>query len=722
MDGKIQDYITFFLTGRLDGGSLMPMDPVYRPAAFGPYSDLTSLRYDFPLVLNRADAGRALQSLSHLVDDAVADLADDPERDRIARHGYAIEMDLRRELDVSGSGDFHELWHAASDRLSKEREDAIKDSADLLWNLFNTEGIILDAERSVPFRAVRHLWSAVQADKAKDFRRKTERLLLKLRGILNAEVANSATGRAPEALRAGVGAGFTNAFDFTGMSKILMDSKPISALSDGRRQRIRDLIEVLEGQKFFSLGNEEAATYEFAFECSSEALKAYKERHAEAVSLTRALKMAELEAAGEYRERMHDRIFEGFGERGLGFEDLAELPDYLVCAEADELDAQESSGIVEMLSAGIPVKIIVRTDDALQPSPVAEGHANLGGRSKSLVDLAIGLADVFVLQAGASQLFKERDGLVRGLSYTGPSLFSVYSGSGKESKGIPAYLASAAATESRVFPSLTYDPSAGHDWSSRMSVGNNPSPEDDWPDHRLRCQNSSLQAETVSAPFTPADLMATDARYFNRFAIVPDGADDEGLVPLNDLKDFELEGLPEEVPYIMLVGEDNRLRKAVVDLRTLTEVRRCLAMWHSLQELGGIHNSHAERLLAKERSERALDVTVSEAPLTVAVTVGETATAEPEEVEDAIAEPVGDDPFIETARCTSCDECIQINGKMFAYDENKQAYIADPDAGTFRQLVEAAEGCQVSIIHTGKPRNPNEPGIEDLIKRAEDFQ
>jgi len=62
-----------------------------------------------------------------------------------------------------------------------------------------------------------------------------------------------------------------------------------------------------------------------------------------------------------------------------------------------------------------------------------------------------------------------------------------------------------------------------------------------------------------------------------------------------------------------------------------------------------------------------------------------------------------------------------VNGKLFAYDENKQAYIVDPDAGTFRQLVEAAEGCQVSVIHPGKPRNLKEPGLEDLIKRAEPF-
>ena len=59
---------------------------------------------------------------------------------------------------------------------------------------------------------------------------------------------------------------------------------------------------------------------------------------------------------------------------------------------------------------------------------------------------------------------------------------------------------------------------------------------------------------------------------------------------------------------------------------------------------------------------------------------------------------------------------------MFAYDENKQAYIRDPDAGTFRDLVEAAESCQVCIIHPGKPRNPQEPGLDELIERAAAFR
>lgn len=58
---------------------------------------------------------------------------------------------------------------------------------------------------------------------------------------------------------------------------------------------------------------------------------------------------------------------------------------------------------------------------------------------------------------------------------------------------------------------------------------------------------------------------------------------------------------------------------------------------------------------------------------------------------------------------------------MFSYNDNRQAYIADPDAGTFAELVEAAENCQVAIIHPGKPRNPAEPGLEELVKRAAPF-
>jgi hypothetical protein len=80
-----------------------------------------------------------------------------------------------------------------------------------------------------------------------------------------------------------------------------------------------------------------------------------------------------------------------------------------------------------------------------------------------------------------------------------------------------------------------------------------------------------------------------------------------------------------------------------------------------------------------------------------------------------------DAPSIETARCTTCEECVKINNRMFVYDANKQAVLADLKAGTYRELVEAAEACQVSIIHPGKPLDPGEPGLDELLQRAEPF-
>jgi pyruvate-ferredoxin/flavodoxin oxidoreductase len=93
----------------------------------------------------------------------------------------------------------------------------------------------------------------------------------------------------------------------------------------------------------------------------------------------------------------------------------------------------------------------------------------------------------------------------------------------------------------------------------------------------------------------------------------------------------------------------------------------------------------------------------------------------------AVAEEEDDDddfrmePWIETTRCTTCNECTNLNGRMFVYDQNKQAYIKDPLAGTFAQMVQAAERCPAGIIHPGDPLNPKEKDLEKWIERAKPF-
>jgi pyruvate-ferredoxin/flavodoxin oxidoreductase len=77
--------------------------------------------------------------------------------------------------------------------------------------------------------------------------------------------------------------------------------------------------------------------------------------------------------------------------------------------------------------------------------------------------------------------------------------------------------------------------------------------------------------------------------------------------------------------------------------------------------------------------------------------------------------------YIDSNRCTSCNECTGINNRMFAYNDDKQAFVKDASAGTFQQLVLAAERCPVSIIHPGTPLDPKEKDLAKWIKRAERF-
>jgi ferredoxin len=104
----------------------------------------------------------------------------------------------------------------------------------------------------------------------------------------------------------------------------------------------------------------------------------------------------------------------------------------------------------------------------------------------------------------------------------------------------------------------------------------------------------------------------------------------------------------------------------------------------------------------------------------------ESAPAEEEAVVEAPPAPAEeeisfDEPWIDSMLCTSCDDCLAINKMMFAYNEDKQCFIKDAKAGTFAQLVQAAELCPAKCIHPGKPLNPGEPGLDELIKRAEPF-
>jgi ferredoxin len=343
--------------------------------------------------------------------------------------------------------------------------------------------------------------------------------------------------------------------------------------------------------------------------------------------------------------------------------------------------------------------------------------------------MAMGLNEVYVLQTSSSNLLRSRDRLWRGLAYRGPALFSVFSGASAKASDLPPYLVAAAAMESRAFPAFSYDPSAGPNWATRFYLDANSQVDQDWPVQSFSYEDELHQRVSENLAFTLVDFVASDRRYAAHLARVPRALWNGSLITVSEGLASERKGLPDKVPSVAMVDADNVLQKVIVDERLIREARRCLEAWHSLQELGGVHNSHAKKLLAREK--RAWEDSMEQAAQALAVSApapapaaapAAPAAAASAVVAEAEPERSPDEAYIETARCSTCNECTTINGKMFAYDKNQQARIVDINAGSYAQLVEAAESCQVSIIHPGKPRNPKEAGLEELIKRAEAFQ
>ncbi|MDE2183837.1 MAG: hypothetical protein KGJ78_12535 [Alphaproteobacteria bacterium] len=708
VDVQAVDPPVFYATGKQPAGAAPAR---LWPAALAPYRDLANLRFDFPLILTSGKAGAPVISLSDAVNAVLQEIAP-PGRDgeTLRRTVLRIERAVRKRAAGGAKGTLSEMWAAAAANL----EEAARSEAQKAWAALGLDGTVLDCHQGTAAILMAHLWSAAQNEKARQFLATAAKLSAALSGILRADYLRSAEGRSPQSLQAAMGGALQSLFDFSEMSALLPKATARDALPESRRRRLAWALAVLEQQRFFAVPGKAHAPanepYGFRFDNCGEALAAYRARLPELTELVKAMAVAELEIDGAYNEGRHDAYFSGFDAGSLRAEDRARFPDYLLVL-GDESEPFDNTGVLAVLSSGIPLKIVLNVGDLA----TGDDPAALGVRSTDIATLAAALGNVFVLQSAGSNLYALHERLSRGLAFAGPALFSVYAP--PATAHLPAYLAAAAAMQSRAFPAFTYDPGAGSDLASRFSLENNPQPEADWTTSVLEYADGDLQRVRQEVAFTFVDFLACDPRQLHHFAVAPAGYD--RLAPA-----AEAIGVPSRsaVPFVAVSDADNRLARLIADERAVDAARRCLEKWHRLQELGGVHNSHAERLLERERKaweERAPQASAAEAaPPSAPVAVAEAPVTEaPAEVERAPG-----DAFIETPRCSSCNECTQINSRMFAYNGDKQAYIADVKAGSFAQLVEAAENCQIGIIHPGKPVNLAESGLEALIERAGPFQ
>jgi ferredoxin len=730
MDSQLRSQVVFHLTGHQpnDGGAGQPLPAGLRPALLALYRKLESIRHDFPVVL-AAGPGEYVASLTAAVDGALRAAAPQgPQGEAMRKRALHVERLIREAVANGAQGTLLQAWDTAV--AGAGTDDAWRRDMAAVRNALAVDGELLGCDSRLPSRFLRHAWAVVQGEKARAARARIDALVLRLEGILRADYARSAVAFQAANLQQTFGGTHQALFNFATMSRLLAPAASQGGLDASRRARIEWALRTLREQAFFpppaDPGTHTADFSGFAFDSVSAALDSYRHRLPDMLSLLKALSLAELEVEGQFVEQLHAPIFDGMQSQDLTAAELQFFPDYLVALDSDAPGVQADLG--NALSSGMPVKVLLEVRDLLEEAAPGQGRFSFGMRGSQLASMAMTFGDAFVLQSTASNLLQMRDRLQRGLRHAGPALFSVYAPADDEGS-LPGYLAAASAMQSRAFPAFSYDPGRGADSASRFSLENNPQPDLDWPVEFLTYADHDLQAVTEELAFTFVDFLLADRRHSRHFAVVPRANWGEGLISARQWLESPPADAAAGLPCVLAVDDADLLCRVVVDERMMRAAQRCRETWHRLQELGGIHDARAEALLAREKAlweqARAVEAAAlapaaiaaapGDQPPVVAV-VADTAAAEDE------AAPNPDVAYIETLRCSSCNECTLASPKMFAYDQNKQAYIVDLKAGSYRQLVEAAESCQVSVIHPGKPWNPDEPGLDELIERARPFR
>lgn len=729
-----------------------------QPALFGAYRNLSKLRYDYPLVLiDDASGGDFVKSLKDITDGLLQEIAPHGiAGEKLRQQVLSLEQEIRELVAGGRKGSLLKLWNAAQrkviSRTDKAARKALRNNLLRARNSLGCDGALVDCDAEFPARFMTHVWAVSQQAKKGRLRARVEELAQKLSNILRVDFMHSEEARGAENLKRSMGSADQTMFDFQTMSRILRTVPAGGPLPGKRRKRINAALSVLKSHKFVMQTNKpgrevrQKAALKFVFDNCDQALTAFQDRMRDMVELVNAISIAELEIDNHYNESKHDPFFDRFDEKLLRSEDLALFPSYLICLSDGIKSAAEQTAFFEILSSGLPFKFLVQCNDILEELSFGSGQMTFGIRGQHLASMALGMNNAFVLQAGSSSLYRLRKPILRGMANQLPTLFSVFSGcvemagkSGGKRLEVAPYLRAAAAVDARAFPCFFNDPNAGNDWASRFSLDGNPQADTGWLSHQLQYEDSEHQRASEDIAFTFVDFVACDRRYAENFACVPRAKWHHDMVPVDKFLRLDADTAATKVPYIWMIDESNGLHRAIVEDRLIDAARRCRDLWHGLRERGRVNNSDArtqlaeaketreqekERLLAEKSGqtgygpERPASSALEEAAVTGQV------TAPPETTEAATPETADlspDEPYIEMSRCTTCNECTEINNKMFVYNENMQAYIADPDAGSYRQLVEAAESCQVCIIHPGLPRDPNEPNLDELIARAESF-
>lgn len=467
----------------------------------------------------------------------------------------------------------------------------------------------------------------------------------------------------------------------------------------------------------------------------------------------KAIRLAELELQGGYKSAEHDEFFTYFNWHQFSDEEWHLCPPVVAVGGDGAMYDIGFQNLSRVMASGKPIKTLVLDTQVYsntggqactsgflgQISDMAQHGKAIKGKEEIRKEIGlIGMAHrtTYVLQSTIAYPSQMIEGFIQGLMARRPALFNIFCACQPE-HGIGDDMGEHQAkliVESRAYPLFRYNPDRGKTPQECFDLDGNPAMDEKWPKYTIDYLDGKRE-KSMELPMTFADYAITEIRFRKHFRKAPPDTWNENMVPLAEFLEMDADAREGKFPYIWAVDKNKQLMRLLVAKPIVDSCEERQDFWIMLKALAGVDHKPepVEDLTQKIRTEVVQNIAAglmqlaggngkglaalvempAAAPVAEAVAAGE--AAPPATDGEYMA------PWLETENCTACDECVNLNPKMFAYNENKKAYIKDANAGPYSDLVKAAEKCTAMVIHPGLPADRAEKDIDKWIARGKKF-
>jgi pyruvate-ferredoxin/flavodoxin oxidoreductase len=460
------------------------------------------------------------------------------------------------------------------------------------------------------------------------------------------------------------------------------------------------------------------------------------------------IRKAEMELKGNYNPRDQKDFFTYFNWEQFSDDEWKLCPPVVALGGDGAMYDIGFQNLSRMMASGKPIKVVVvdtqvysntggqactsgfigQVSDMAQFGKVWKGKPE---PRKEIGLIAMAHRNTYVMQSTLANTSHMIEGFIDGLMARRPALFNLYTTCQPEhgvADDLGAHQAKLA-VESRAYPLFRYNPDKGVTPQEAFDLEGNPALEKTWPTYELKYLENGRQ-KTMEVAMTFADFALTEARFRKHFRNAPRDTWNENMVVLEEFLEMEEAEREGKFPFIWAVDRKQHLTRVLVSKTMVHSCEERRDFWVMLKAIAGVKAEKAtpvEDLENKIRTEVVGRIAKGLMKLAgdngmgiMDLTLEESKKENPN---IPAPSPNGEylAPWLETDFCTSCDECIKINPNIFAYNNDKKAYIKDPNAGPYSDLVKAAEKCTAGVIHPGLPADKNGPDMEKWIKRGEKF-